>query len=576
MQKSASFGNDQDVLLLQSLQKRRDTIFFIVTFVTMLGITPSLIYLGLRYSVSLTLGAVVALIIAFAVVRWRAFGFFLIVVCVTLIEQDPLSFNILTDQLNVYYWPQSLTGIPERPIGLLFLFILFALICAKLLKREKALRGGELLWPFLGFLACITLGIINGLSTGGDIKLIILEVRPFWYLFIAYILAYNLVTQKSSVRAFFWIVIISAGVKGLQGCYIYFIALHHNLAGQNEIMAHEESFFFAALILLIVIFYFHEKYRPQLYAALAVLPFVIVAMVANNRRADYIALLVGVLVAWALVVIVKKEARKPLIIGMSVFLLIGGAYVVAFGTTDHSWAAPARAIVSVVYPSSTDSRDANSDLYRTIEDFDLKYTAKLNILGYGFGKEFLQPQILPNILSEDPVYLVIPHNTIYWVWMRLGALGFLVFWYLIGSIIIRGCLIVRQLQDPYLRTAAIYIVALTVMEIIVAYADYQLYAFRNVIYLGLLIGILLRLPTFDKEKSQSADPVHAKREGLPTLPEPDRDAPNVTVSQTGMPVRGARLVRKTAGITVGIKQNEEKPKKRRIALSRVTYTRLSQ
>ncbi|MGH2508706.1 MAG: hypothetical protein ACRDHZ_15075, partial [Ktedonobacteraceae bacterium] len=145
MQKSALLGENRDVFGLKSLQKRQNTILFIVTFIAMLGLTPLLIYLGLHYSASLTVGALVALIVAFAVVRWRAVGFFLIVVCVVLIEQEPLSFSIFTDTLNVYYWPQSLTGLPERPIGFLFLFILFALICAKLMKRERALYGGALL-----------------------------------------------------------------------------------------------------------------------------------------------------------------------------------------------------------------------------------------------------------------------------------------------------------------------------------------------------------------------------------------------------------------------------------------------
>ena len=60
----------------------------------------------------------------------------------------------------------------------------------------------------------------------------------------------------------------------------------------------------------------------------------------------------------------------------------------------------------------------------------------------------------------------------------------------------------RKLKDPYLQMMAIYIVAIMFMEVIVAYADYQLFFYRNVIYLGLLIGILLRLPALDSQKEQ--------------------------------------------------------------------------
>lgn len=513
--KSTGQGEKLDVFSLRTLKKRQDLILFIVTFVAALIVAPLLIFLGLKTSSGTTLGVTVALVVALVVIRWPKVGLFAVVVCAVLIEQAPLSTPVLTDKLYIYYWPSSLAGFSERPIGFLFLLTLFAFMCHRFIKREQMLSGGKLLWPFLCLLGCVAFEAANGLSTGGDSKTVILEIRPFWYLFITYLLAYNLLSSKSEIRLFFWIAIIAAGIKGLQGCYIYFIVLHRNLAGTNEIMAHEESFFFVALILLIIIFSLHRRYRPQFYTALAVLPFVVIALAANNRRADYIALLIGVFVSWALIFVLRKQARKALATGMILFLLLGGSYVIAFGTTNHSWAAPARAIMSVVYPSATDSRDASSNLYRDIENFDLAYTAKQSFpLGYGFGKPFLQPKILPNILSEDPVYLYIPHNTIYWVWMRMGLIGFFVFWYIIGSIIIRGCLIVRQLQDHYLRTVAIYIVAITFMEIVVAYADYQLYAFRNVIYLGLLVGILLKLPALDKKLIQEVPGVSRQESTL--------------------------------------------------------------
>ena len=494
-----------DVPALRFLKKRQDTLLFLVICSVALVVSILLVVIGFERSFGGTLGVTVALAVALLVVYKPKFGLFITVICTVLIEQEPLSIRILTDRLYVYYWPASLSGVAERPVGFLFLLTLFSLMCHRFIKRERILSGGQLLWPFLCFLGCVAFEVVNGLGTGGDFKTMILEVRPFWYLFLTYLLAYNLFERKSEIRLFFWLVIIGAGIKGLQGCYIYFFALHRDLSGQNEIMAHEESFFFAALILLVIIFWIHARNRRQLYIALAALPGVFIAMAANDRRTDYVALLVGFIVAWTLTYVVKKEARRALVTGLLIFLVLGGAYVAIFSHSSSSFASPARSIVSIVHP--TDVRDESSNLYRTIEDFDLKYTARVSFpLGFGFGKEFLQPQALPNILSEDPVYLFIPHNTIYWVWMRLGFIGFLIFWYIIGAVIVRGILTVRQLQDRYLRTVAIYIVAVTVMEIIVAYADYQLYAFRNVMFLGMLIGILLRLPALDQQVSLDDSP----------------------------------------------------------------------
>jgi hypothetical protein len=165
-------------------------------------------------------------------------------------------------------------------------------------------------------------------------------------------------------------------------------------------------------------------------------------------------------------------------------------------------AQPARSIVSVFFPVDTEVDLSN--LYRVWENIDLQTTARHNPLGYGFGKPFEQPHILPNILSLDPYYLYIPHNTIFWIWMRLGFQGYVALWFLIGSAVVRGCMTARSLKDPYLQLVAIFIVATTFMQVILAFADYQFYFYRNVIFIGILFGILMKLPALDNPNEEEA------------------------------------------------------------------------
>ena len=73
--------------------------------------------------------------------------------------------------------------------------------------------------------------------------------------------------------------------------------IHGDLSANHEIMSHEESYFWIAILLLIALFSLHYKYRPQLYVALAFIPFLLISLVANNRRADDVALIVGLMVA---------------------------------------------------------------------------------------------------------------------------------------------------------------------------------------------------------------------------------------------------------------------------------------
>ena len=496
------------VATLAAAEKKSDLLLFIVIFVMVFFATPLLVLGGAAIGFQYLLGILAALAAAVLVVKWPITGLYVLTGCVALVEEEPLATHIFTDQLYIYYWPPRFTGLPERPIGFFLLFVLLVYIVHRLIHRQRILMGGPLLLPFLLFLLAVAIGVVHGLASGGKAQIIVLEVRPLWYLFIAYLIAYNFITQKRHVRAIIWMLIVAAGVKGAQGTYIFLILFHGSTTGHNEIMAHEESFFFVAMLLLLVLFVLHHPYRPQVIALLLILPVVVIALAGNQRRADYVALLVGIIVSWALIFLVKPQARKRLAIGMVICAVIGTAYALAFSHAGGSFAGPARAVMSVFVPSAADPRDAASNAYRVIENSDLIFTMKQSpVIGWGFGKPFLQPTLLPNIVTIDPYYNYVPHNTIYWIWMRLGAVGYFLLWYLLGVAIVRGCMIVRRLRDPYLQLIAIFVVAATVMEVIVAEADYQLFFYRNVFYLGLLLGLLMKLPTLDvdEEKEQGTD-----------------------------------------------------------------------
>jgi hypothetical protein len=509
IQPSLISKGSQTVSTLLVGRKRSDRLLFIIILIGTLCLVPTLVIGGAKFGFSLGPAILGVLVIIALIVRWPTFGFFIVVGCALVIDQAPLAVLGNSPQIYIFYWPPSLEGLPDRPIGFLMLLILLVLIIHGLLKRQKPLQLGELFPPYLSLLLCVGWGIVHGLTSGGNAKIMVNEVRSFWYLFLGYLLAYNLIRSKKHLRYFFWFVIIGAGIKALEGTYIYAIVIHGDLADHHEIMSHEESYFWISIILLTMLFSLHHKYRPQFYTAMALLPFLGIALVANNRRADFVAILIGLLIAWVLIFVVKPEARRLLIIVLTITGLLGGTYVAAFSNGHGGISEPARAVVSVFRP---DPSEAASNAYRDIENYDLKYTVKQNPLGLGFGKPFPQPILLPNILVDDPVYNYIPHNTIYWVWMRLGPMGYLALWYLFGTIIVRGCIYVRQLKDKYLQLIAIYIVTMAIMEIIVAYADYQLSFYRNVIYVGMLAGILMKLTTLDTKEeklSHEATRTHA-------------------------------------------------------------------
>lgn len=489
---------------------RRDATVFVLLLLVGLSVFVAMPKLSTHAGVFVVTVGALGLISLVAVVILRpVIGLYVLAVAVALVESDPVPYSIGTDRLYVYFWPSSVAGLPDRPIGLFLLLVLLVLVTARLMIRKPALRVGPLSVPLLLMLACVVLAAINGMSTGGDPKTIYLELRPWEYLVLGYLLAYNLITDIRQVRTLLWIIILGTGIKGLQGVYIVVVLLHGQRNGINEIMEHEQSYFFATVILLILLFIIHGKGKDkrQLFAALSLIPFIVQAMIANNRRAEYAALIVGLAVGWVLIATVRPEARGKHVVAMALALVLGGAYVLAFSHVAGTLGTPARSIISVVQPSATDLRDLASNLYRDNENFDLLYTfEKSPVIGYGFGKPFLEPKPLVDISAMDPVYLYVPHNNVYWVLMRMGMIGYLAFWYLMGATMIRGIVITKHLRNPYVQVVAIFCVACLFMQILVAWADYQLYFYRTILFTGLLMGMLMRLPAID------ADATNARKE----------------------------------------------------------------
>ena len=163
----------------------------------------------------------------------------------------------------------------------------------------------------------------------------------------------------------------------------------------------------------------------------------LVAMLANSRRAGVYALAGAVGVILLLAFRFEPTLRKR-IAWLSVAMLIAGAGFVVYAW-DKQYGVQAqlvRPIRSLVDPTA---RDFSSDLYRTAETANLKFTFRTSpIFGVGFGSPFYIVNPMADISNFYPLWNVIPHNSLMWVGMRMGAIGFIAFWGLIGLAVLQG------------------------------------------------------------------------------------------------------------------------------------------
>lgn len=411
----------------------------------------------------------------------------------------------------------------ELFMALLLLIWLLKGIAERSLHFEK----GSLMRPLGLFMLMVLVGEFRGISSGGNFHDSLWEIRSQVYMLVAYIAACNLIKTRFHVHVLTWILIIGAGLKGIQGVYRYQLELHGDLGGAEALFAHEQSFFFNAFLTLAIILFLYEGSRRMRRTVLWLMPFVIYANLANNRRAAIVAIAVAVFAALLVTLIVHAPSRVRAAVTLLILAVVLPPYYLYYQNKDGTLAKPARAIASNFNPSP---RDAASNLYRDNENKDILATMQTSpIIGVGFGKRMLTPYKLADISQIYEFWNLLPHNSILWIWMRLGIIGYLLFWMLIGTAMVQSIAVMRRLKDPYLRGLALFILLMVMQEVIFGYLDLQWTNYRNLITIGILFALISRLEALPSE-AETAPPdadivVEVRRRSARTAKEARTRAP---------------------------------------------------
>jgi hypothetical protein len=224
---------------------------------------------------------------------------------------------------------------------------------------------------------------------------------------------------------------------------------------------------------------------------LAVLPLVVFTLFVTNRRLGFVVLAVGL----ALVSLLLLRTRRDLFLRLAPLVLVGlGLYVVVFWNGTGILSEPIRAFRSLVVP--TTARDLSSNAWRALENLNIDYNIRgAPITGLGFGRPYSFIVAQPSLEATGFTYWnYIAHNAIYWVWMKMGMVGFVLFWNLVGSAVVFGLITFRQLRDGYLKSLALMVAGVVLMQVIFSYGDLGLTYTRSMVFLGCMLGMLARLP----------------------------------------------------------------------------------
>jgi O-antigen ligase len=430
---------------------------------------------------------------------WRApiRGVYVLVAAAAMIEIFPLGFaDSLTDRVPFFLNldTSGLAPVAITPAEIVMILVIAIWLAKATAAGELRLPTGRLVAPYVAFLLVTVMSEIRGLAAGGDFRISLWELRPQVYGFILFILVSSLVTERRHVSRLMVLALAAISLKALIGTYRYAVTLHRGTGGLDAILGHEDSYFLGLLLVAALVALLWHADRRVVVGLALITPLAAIALLANERRVGIVALAAGVTVIAALAFRAHLSQRRGIVLAAAAGLVAFAVFIPAYWNHDYGFVAqilrPVKALVGVASP-----RDISSDQYRVSENADIVAAFRSNpLIGIGFGRPMPAVAPLADISHIYPFWNYIPHNTILWVGMRMGVIGMVAFWGLVGMSLLEGVYQSAHQRSRLLSAAAAFVTAAVVAELVMAYGDIQLENYRNVIFLGAALGLLNRLP----------------------------------------------------------------------------------
>ncbi|OAI40211.1 hypothetical protein AYO38_06230 [bacterium SCGC AG-212-C10] len=370
--------------------------------------------------------------------------------------------------------------------------IVVFLAAAFSLRRRDRLASIRL--PRLVYLVPITiaLGFAYGAINGGDIHIGYNEARGLIFGICVFVIVAS--GEPLQLRRLGTCVIVATGILAAVIVWRYFtIVKPGDLDVPLEFaFAHESSVILGiGFVSAITLMTKSEVRGWQRVVLIGYCMLICLAFVVSQRRAATLVALTGALTVAGLV-----YGKRPLMVVLvSIPILLGFAvYVGAYWNKEYGASAqPARAIRSQISPSA---RDESSDLYRTNERTSVIETIRANkVFGVGFGRQFAQYQPLPNLESFWPLQFYTPHESLLWLWLKLGFLGLSAFLGVVGLAVARCVHIVRRSTAIGDREVLAIITAATLlMYLAFSTVDIAMVGPRGAVPLAVALAIAFALP----------------------------------------------------------------------------------
>lgn len=362
-------------------------------------------------------------------------------------------------------------------------------LCIRLVFDDKVqFRAGALLLPIVFFMTAIALAVAVGISRGADMAVLRQEVRGLVLLPILYLLITHFVTRQQQVTRLMWTFVVGANIMAAESVYRYFTQVRSGYSldlSQSMAFAHENSLLCGAAIVLLLARLVWTRNIVQEWKCLALMLLPLAAMLVMHRRAGLVALDGGV--ALLCVVLLREKVRTFLVV-VPLAVLVFGAVVAATWNNPGGSGEFARSFRAATGSADVTARDQSSNDYRDREALNIRMNIKADpLLGLGFGRPYAFYVPVANLSADWPLWNSVPHNSVLWIWMDAGLLGFLSLTVLFAAALCRSMQLLR-ISVAAMKPYAFACGAIILMFFMYSWVDLGMITPRTLILFGLALG----------------------------------------------------------------------------------------
>ncbi|HZS21202.1 MAG TPA: O-antigen ligase family protein [Pseudonocardiaceae bacterium] len=417
---------------------------------------------------------------------WRPrYGLTCVIVAAVVLEpipQDPITHIGWQLQSDLASWT-PLSFVHLFPLELLLLVTLGAVVVQRLVAHQPWTRA-DLRRPMLLLLGLVVVSLAWGMSRGGWSSAALWQTRGFFALGAVALLAPQVYRTRAEIETVVNLIVVGTVLSSVEILWRRYTQVDAWRGVPIDLaFAHDTPVFMNFVVVLLLARLIWPSSGRQRLGALAI-PLILWAEMATQRRAGWVGLDLALLLLAAFMFRMRRKHFFLLVLPLT---LLYCGYLGVFWNSEGILAQPARAVRSISNPNA---RDQSSNYYRYTETADIRLNIRANpVTGIGFGKSFIFYIPLAD-LSSWVFWHYIAHNSLLWLWMYTGPIGFIAFLSLIGNGIVRGVQILKRSTRSH---SAPYLVALTSALLMIAsysYVDVSLTSIRIAAIFGLTLGAI--------------------------------------------------------------------------------------